>query len=151
MLGRTESVLFALAAIVAMGAIVNACSPSASDTVATFDVEMAPVDRLPSHIKDAPVTVTRAYQFALANAALLSRVPCYCGCGSMGHTSNAACYLVEPDNLETSAIETHAVGCSICVDITIDVMRLKQQDRGLADILDYVDATYARYGPSNLP
>jgi hypothetical protein len=36
------------------------------------------------------------------------------------------------------------------VDITQDVMRLSKEGKGVQEIRAYVDAAYARYGPSNL-
>ena len=34
-----------------------------------------------------------AYRFAVANRETLAYIPCYCGCGDEGHTSNASCYI----------------------------------------------------------
>ena len=45
----------------------------------------------------------------------------------------------------------HALGCSICVDITQDAMRLTKQGKNPQDIKAYVDKTYSQYGPSNMP
>jgi hypothetical protein len=43
--------------------------------------------------------VREAYRFAVANRETLRWIPCFCGCGSEGHTSNADCYVkaVKPD------------------------------------------------------
>jgi Protein of unknown function with PCYCGC motif len=46
--------------------------------------------------------------------------------------------------------DSHALGCSICVDITQDAMRLLRQGKSVQDIRAYVDQTYSRYGPSNM-
>ena len=62
---------------------------------------MAPENILPSDIRRAPAEVRKAYRFAIANRDTLRFIPCYCGCGSEGHTSNASCYLKDystPDN-----------------------------------------------------
>jgi hypothetical protein len=109
------------------------------------------MDQFPPEVQQAPVAVRDAYRFAAANASALRAVPCFCGCGAMGHTSNAACYLAAASVEGAPAIDTHALGCSICVDITLDVMRLTQQGRRPSDIRAFVDANYARYGPSNIP
>jgi len=42
------------------------------------------------------------------------------------------------------------MGCSICVDITQDVMRMLKDGKSPGDIRASIDATYARYGPSNI-
>src|SRR5919109_5316116 len=58
---------------------------------------------LPSDISRAPDEVREAYRFAIANRETLRYIPCYCGCGSEGHTSNASCYVKDnstPDKLE---------------------------------------------------
>lgn len=35
----------------------------------------------------------RLYAFAVQNADTLTWVPCTCGCGTLGHASNRACYV----------------------------------------------------------
>jgi hypothetical protein len=47
--------------------------------------------------------------------------------------------------------DPHALGCSICVDITQDAMRLLRDGQSLSEVRAQVDRTYARYGPSNMP
>lgn len=106
---------------------------------------------MPVEVQNAPVTVKQAYQFAVANPDILSKLPCYCGCGGMGHTSNYSCYLSGEDESGDLAFDGHALGCSICVDITQDAMRMLDQENSTAEILAYVDQTYSRFGPSNMP
>jgi hypothetical protein len=145
------TVLVSLIAIGVLSALIGGCVPERSDDRSSTELRMASIDRFPVDVRRAPVSVGNAYRFAATNAELLSQIPCYCGCGSMGHTSNVACYLTDPENPSESAIEPHALGCSICVDITQDVMRLKRRGSSLADIYAFIDSTYARYGPSNFP
>jgi hypothetical protein len=47
--------------------------------------------------------------------------------------------------------DTHALGCSICVDITQDTLRLLRQGMTVAEIKTSIDQTYSQYGPSNIP
>ena len=54
--------------------------------------KLAPENILPPDIAKAPEEVREAYRFAILNRDTLSYVPCYCGCGADGHTSNASCY-----------------------------------------------------------
>lgn len=54
--------------------------------------KLAPENILPSDIAKAPGEVREAYRFAIANRDTLRYIPCYCGCGANGHTSNASCY-----------------------------------------------------------
>lgn len=63
---------------------------------------LAPESILPADIRQAPAGVREAYRFAVANRDALRWIPCYCGCGAQGHTSNASCYLKDistPGNL----------------------------------------------------
>jgi hypothetical protein len=106
---------------------------------------MAPLHTLPFHMQNAPTRVREAYQFALANPDAVKNVPCYCGCGSIGHTSNYSCYFDEAER----SIDEHALGCSLCVDITQDVLRLTRQGRSPPDIRAEIMATYSQFGPPN--
>ena len=54
--------------------------------------KLAPESILPADIAKAPAQVREAYRFAILNRDTLRYIPCYCGCGSDGHTSNASCY-----------------------------------------------------------
>jgi len=112
---------------------------------------MAALDEMTAEIKAAPVMVQQAYQFNAVNPEIMKQVPCYCGCGSMGHTSNYSCYVSGTGSDGKISYDTHALGCSICVDITQDTMRLIDQGKTVPEIKAYVDQTYARYGASNMP
>src|SRR4051794_27982428 len=64
--------------------------------------KLAPENLLPKDIRSAPKEVREAYRFAIANRDTLRYIPCYCGCGAQGHTSNASCYIQDnstPDKL----------------------------------------------------
>lgn len=136
--------LFALAFLAA------GCS-NGSATETSHRYQIASLEQMPPDVRQAPLSVQQAYQFAFANPEVLQSVPCYCGCGAMGHTSNYACYVsnVSPEGQIT--YDPHALGCSICVDITQDTMRLLDQGKSVAEIKAYVDQTYAKFGPSNMP
>jgi hypothetical protein len=109
------------------------------------------MDMMPAEVQSAPVTVQQAYQFASANPDVMKNIPCYCGCGNVGHTSNYSCYVSSVDDKGNIRFDNHALGCSICVDITQDVMRLLKEGKSLQDARAYIDATYSKYGPSNIP
>ena len=108
------------------------------------------MDDMPAEVKSAPVTVKQAYQFAVANHDILTQIPCYCGCGAIGHTSNYSCYVSNVDVQGRVSFDTHALGCSICVDITRDTMRLLQEGKVVLEINAYIDRTYSQYGSSNI-
>ncbi len=135
-----------LAALLLIAAL-PACSTSAS---AATD-NMIPMDKLPAQVQSAAVSVRSAYQFAAANPDLMKSIPCYCGCGRIGHTSNYSCYVSGVGADGTISYDNHALGCSLCVDITQDAMRLSREGKPVAAIRAYVDATYSKFGTSNMP
>ena len=123
-----------------------ACSSQKSD-----DLSMLSMDQMPAEVQSAPVSVQMAYQFATANPDVMKNIPCYCGCGNIGHTSNYSCYVSSIDDKGKITFDNHALGCSICVDITQDVMRMLRDGKSPQDARSYIDATYSKYGTSNIP
>jgi hypothetical protein len=103
----------------AIGLIALASLPACSSGEST-KLHMMPLEQLPAEVQSAPVTVQQAYQFAAANPDVMQQIPCYCGCGDIGHTSNYACYVSHVDENGSATFDSHALGCSICVDITQD-------------------------------
>ncbi len=130
--------------------LLTSCSGKSAGGSNGNGLAMASMDSMPANVKSAPVTVQQAYAFAVANPDTLKQFPCYCGCGSMGHTSNYSCYVQSVDSQGKVTFDDHALGCSICVDITQDVMRLLKEKKSIQDIRAYVDTTYSKYGPSNM-
>jgi hypothetical protein len=138
--------LFALMALFSV-ASTGCGSPSASSQ----DLAMASMDGMPDVVQSAPSVVQQAYQFAAANPVVMKQIPCYCGCDDIGHTSNYQCYISGVDSAGKITYDSHALGCSICVDITQDVMHLLKDGKPVAEIKTYIDQTYAQYGSSNMP
>lgn len=114
------------------------------------DLHMLSMDQMPVEVQSMPVTVQTAYQFAAANPDVMKDIPCYCGCGSIGHTSNYDCYVSNIDGNGSITFDNHALGCSICVDITQDVIRMLKDGKSPQEARVYIDATYSKYGPSNI-
>ena len=108
---------------------------------------LAPLSQMPDVVQEAPAAVREAYRFAVYNEDTLSQLPCYCGCGAMGHTSNYTCFVANVDEEGAVEYDNHALGCSICVDIAQDTMRLVDEGKSTEEIYDYVDTTYGRFGP----
>ena len=141
---RRLSLLTVTLTLILSGAL-SACSTETDHTLS-----MASMADMPADVQSAPVSVQQAYQFAFANPDVMTQLPCYCGCGSMGHTSNYSCYVSSVDANGTITYDAHALGCSICVDITQDAMRMLKDGKTVPEIRAYVDQTYAKYGPSNM-
>jgi hypothetical protein len=113
------------------------------------DMKMAPMEMLPQEVQNAPATVRQAYQFAVANPDPLKNVPCYCGCGAIGHKSNYSCYVKNVQADGKVVFDQHALGCSLCVDITQDVIRLTKEGKSPGDIRTFIVGNYSRFGPPN--
>ncbi len=131
--------------VLATGCASNAAGASSSGG----EMKMAALSMLPAEMQGAPTTVREAYQFAVANPDALKNVPCYCGCRAMGHTSNYSCYVKESKADGTVVYDNHALGCSLCVDITQEVMRLSRAGQSPGQIHAQVVADFGSYGPPN--
>lgn len=130
--------LLALTALVASG-----CAGQAAA------VKLAPISELPQAMQNAPKSVRTAYQFAVAHPDALRNVPCYCGCGAIGHHSNLACYMKDSSAGSEIVFDDHALGCSICVDIALDVMEMTGEGRASDAIRAQIVQTYSAFGPAN--
>jgi len=147
MISKTRQLLFLSLIAGLLTTALSACSPQNKSN----DLNMLPAEQMPAAVQSAPVMVQQAYQFAAANPDLMKQIPCYCGCGSIGHTSNYDCYVSDVDAQGKITFDNHALGCSICVNITQDVMRMVRQGKGVEEIRAYIDAIYSRYGPLSGP
>jgi len=148
-----------LIVMIVSSGLLTACSQD-SATIDTSDSSSMPghnnhamssIDNLPDEIKNSAEKVKSSYSFAVANPEVLKRLPCYCGCSAMGHRSLYACYVSSVEPGGKINFDTHALGCSICVDIAQDGMRMLNEGKTVDQIKAYVDQTYAQYGTSNLP
>lgn len=80
--------------------IATACAPTAPKTAAPTTPAALPAlgadpknGIWPAQYQRAPAQVREAYTWAIANEPTLRYIPCYCGCGADGHTSNYTCYV----------------------------------------------------------
>ena len=135
-----------------VGFVVAGCASTPASTGDGHDgLAMAGMAEMPAEVQSAAVAISDAYRFAAANPETLQALPCYCGCGPLGHKSNYDCYIAGVEASGALTFDSHALGCAICVDITQDAMKLLKGGRNLSEIRAYVDRTYARFGPSTLP
>ncbi|HXV97120.1 MAG TPA: PCYCGC motif-containing (lipo)protein [Anaerolineae bacterium] len=120
--------------------------------VTQVKLAIAPKSDLPAFAQKTEARVQEAYRFAIANPEVLTKIPCYCGCGTMGHRHTLDCYIKEFRPNGSIEFDNHAAGCGICVDITQDTMRLMRQGQDLKAIRAYVDAQYSQFAaPTNTP
>lgn len=72
-------------------------------------LQLAPASALASDLRQLPQNVQEAYRFALANPDVLEVIPCYCGCGQMGHENNRMCYVQSEGADGRVVFDRHAV------------------------------------------
>ena len=95
-----------------------------------------------------PMDVVRAtYDFAAQHPEVLKFVPCYCGCGSQGHTANESCFVARRDP-KGNVLEwdTHGFGCAVCVDVAREAMQLYSSG---ADVVSIRAAIERKWTPGN--
>ncbi len=109
--------------------------------------ESSPNMAMPDYVQSAPARVKDAYLYAAAHPDDLAAVPCYCGCGNMGHKSNLSCFVSGNTKEGAPIFEPHASGCGLCIDIAQDVKRLRAEGKSRREVRAYIDATYSSYGP----
>lgn len=95
-------------ALIVLGIVLAVASGCESGD--TREVALAPVSALPPMVRSSPPVVQEAYRFALANPQIVSMVPCYCGCGGVGHTSNYSCYVQDIGAQGEIHFDNHALG-----------------------------------------
>jgi len=103
-------------------------------------------DARPDFVRTNPTT-EEAYAWALYHPEVLRWVPCYCGCGAMGHRSNLDCYLKPGAPGVPTAFEEHASYCDICVRTTLLAKQLRAEGKTLREIRAVVDRTFGGSAP----
>lgn len=152
MLTKSSKLIFSiLSMVVLISSLIGGCSTSGSENNSDENThQMDSLEGFPLQVKNAPAVVQKAYQFALENPEILKQIPCYCGCGAMGHTSNYSCYISDAEETDQIQFDYHALGCSICVDITLDTIQQLDQGKEIGEIFIYIETTYSKFGPSNI-
>ena len=88
-----------------------------------------------------------AYAYALYYPQIVQWMPCYCGCGGMGHRSNLDCYYKPAVPGQPTAFEEHASYCDICVKTTLLTKQLVSEGKSLREIRAAVDRTFGGSAP----
>ena len=71
-------------------------------------VQTVPKGQLPEFAELRDPSVRRAYQHAVHRGEDLDYIPCYCGCGRLGHRSNHDCYVKTAHRDGTLTFTSHA-------------------------------------------
>jgi hypothetical protein len=133
--------LFLKRSILVIMVLLTACTTQSS-------FRLAPESALPEFLHDDSLQVRVAYRFAIANPDELRNYPCYCGCVAIDHASNLDCYISDIAEDGMITFEGHGAGCGTCVEITQDVIRLRNAGQTRLQTRNYIDEQYRLFGPS---
>lgn len=121
-------------------------APPAAPTMAAMDGAQAAAWASRPDYTAVSARTEEAYQYAMEHPLVLEWIPCYCGCGGLGHGSNLDCYF-EPNAGGRIVFEEHASYCGICVDITLRTKQLAASGASLGSIRTAIDAEFGGAGP----
>ena len=119
-----------------------AAVPVGEMTMPTADEVKATWEARPAYVKTLPDDWQQAYAYALARPDVLQWLPCYCGCGGMGHRSNLDCFFQRREVKGTFAYEEHASYCDICVKTANMASRMLREGSTMTEIRAAVDSTF---------
>ena len=97
--GRIFLGILAAGLVAAAATVLASCGSSSSSSSDFANYKWSSTTaaiQLPTFVytPTAPKNAVTAYKFALEHPELLSKVPCYCGCGEeAGHKSNLDCFV----------------------------------------------------------
>ncbi|MGW8788147.1 PCYCGC motif-containing (lipo)protein [Heyndrickxia sporothermodurans] len=117
--------------------------------------ETASKDVLPTFLNNTSETVQTIYQAAASHQELLEHMPCYCGCGEMGHKDNYDCFIQE--NKKNGAIvwDEHGVNCDVCLEIAAQSIVDYNKGKSMKEIRKSIDEKYkegyAKPTPTPMP
>lgn len=116
------------------------------------DAPMPPLPFIPNMAPRPAEVIAEAYEFAGRNPDVLEFVPCFCGCETAGHRSNAHCF-VQSRNADGSVEtwEPHGLGCAVCIDVARDAMQLQASGATVRDVRAAVETKYASRFPRMTP
>jgi hypothetical protein len=104
-------------------------------------------DARPDYVRALPAEWQAAYAFALASPEVLQWLPCYCGCGGMGHRSNLDCFFQRREAQTEVVYEEHGSYCDICVDTANMAASMLREGKTMIQIRAAVDLTFGGRGP----
>lgn len=107
------------------GVALAACTPDTSarppGTSSELPLIATPARNVwPLAYRQAPAAVQEAYGFAIAQPQMLTDVPCFCGCGAMGHRNNYDCFVKSQTASGAFLLDAHGFGCGSCVAVALD-------------------------------
>lgn len=100
-------------------------------------------EQLPSFLDGQQDIIVQTYEIAGKYADVLQSMPCYCGCGeSVGHRSNANCFIQERHADGSVTWDDHGTRCVVCLEIALQAAKLSHDGKSLLEIRQIIDDTY---------
>lgn len=129
------------------GAAATVAVPRGSMPLPTADEIAAAWKARPAYVQALPADWQNAYSFALTRPDVLQWLPCYCGCGGMGHRSNLDCFFKQREVAGEFTYEEHASYCDICVKTANMAQQMLLDGKTMLEIRTAVDATFGGGAP----
>ncbi len=140
-------VVLAVAAALFLAACGGSNAAGRATTAPASPAAMAATAGDPVDIATLPAHIAARYRFIEQHQPLARRMPCYCGCGSLGHRDLADCFIGRQ-----GGYEGHAVDCGVCIAQAQDVETMLAQGMTARAIRERIDTVYAPMGPgTNTP
>lgn len=134
-------VLIPVALVMLTGGVWLLMTPSASSGTSE-------PPRFPAWLQVMDPQVRQAYAQAVAHREELQYIPCYCGCGGMGHAAVVDCHIASATADGSITFERHASACEICLDLALDASTWLEEGVSLGEVRSMIEAKYSQFGPS---
>ena len=121
---------------------------AASIAVASCADARASGPLLPAFLERASASVRSAYLFVAMHEYELRHIPCFCGCGTEGHTSNFDCFVRSRARDGTVTYDPHGAGCGTCLGVALDVKAMVEGGIPLREIRATIDRRWSAAGPA---
>ena len=109
-----------------------------------------PLLELGGYAPPRPMDILKdAHIFAADHPEVASYVPCYCGCGNMGHKNNADCFVESRE--KDGRVHTwvpHGAACAVCIDIAVESMKMRNSGASVAAIRKQIQGEYRPHYPT---
>ncbi|GGE10112.1 hypothetical protein GCM10011571_09300 [Marinithermofilum abyssi] len=108
---------------------------------ASTDKESVGKQAFPDFVEASQVPgAKKAYAYAANHSKQLEHIPCYCGCGSLGHDSVKSCFLKKEGG--KPEFNDHGANCGVCVNVVLDTMKGKQDGMSLKEVRKEIEEKY---------
>jgi hypothetical protein len=109
-----------------------------------------PVLELGGYAPPRPMEILKdAHIFAADHPEVATYIPCYCGCGNMGHKNNADCFVEARDKEgKVTSWVPHGAACAVCIDIAVESMRMRNSGASVAAIRKQIEGEYRPHFPT---